>query len=112
MTPEDKELIRLAALAFFDSEDEATHAVVSLGWNPKDSNEDAFMLAAWLDIWTHVSGRSFVSVSTPTRQMIYGTGFTAQCKAEDHGDVYTALRRAILQVAAEIGRLKEEEHAR
>lgn len=95
MSHEDKELIRLAAKAFFGGEDEAAHAIVSLGWNPLASNEDAFMTAVWVGMniefaggWAHAfaAGREHSEI------------------AENAGDDrYSAMRRAITRAAATVG---------
>ncbi|MCY1355536.1 hypothetical protein D9M68_158920 [compost metagenome] len=108
MTPDDKELIQLAARAFFGSEDEATHAIVSLGWNPKDNNEDAFMLAAWLGIEFRTWG-AHDGASAHGGKALPGQRHVSPYRYHRHvyrlnSDMYVAARRAILEVAAEIGR--------
>lgn len=99
MTTEDKELIRLAARAFFGTEDEATHAIVSLGWNPLANNEDAFMVMAWLAINFDVVERGNPEESTHS----FCAGLEHMEFVSVHPDIYTAARRSITRAAATKG---------
>jgi len=87
-------------------------------WNPLVYNADAFCLAVQLGLSSSSGTQVYTAdddlmAAWADRDSLYGTDLHQQVRwSKSHGDPYAATRRAIVHVAAEIGKAMQQEHRR